>query len=301
LELTLVINGDATVCAISNNYTIPDLPPGATVHWEALPLGVATINNPNSPQTTLTKNADGMITLTATVSNACGTSPVAVSKSNIVFGLPWVDGGYTSNGNYYPISFYTEPPDIPNVICTGQTATTQFTPSPETIVQWSRVSANPTNTTWSQSGNNISLYFWGPGQSATFKMTATNACGVIVRYFAFQSQDCSGGGGGCEQYQVSPNPAVGSINIVVPNIPPPCDPPVLESTSSNKTATATTANTRTITEVRLYDDMGTLKKVKKAKNVKRLSMNVAGLKPGVYFIEIADGSYTERQKLIIQQ
>jgi hypothetical protein len=30
-------------------------------------------------------------------------------------------------------------------------------------------------------------------------------------------------------------------------------------------------------------------------------MNVAGLKPGVYFIEIADGSYTERQKLIIQQ
>jgi hypothetical protein len=41
--------------------------------------------------------------------------------------------------------------------------------------------------------------------------------------------------------------------------------------------------------------------VKKAKNVKRLSMNVAGLKPGVYFIEIADGSYTERQKLIIQQ
>ena len=79
----LPLNGDATVCATSNSYTIPNLTSGAIVQWDAFPLGVVTINSPNSPQTTITKITDGIVTLTATItnSNACVGVNTSFSKT----------------------------------------------------------------------------------------------------------------------------------------------------------------------------------------------------------------------------
>lgn len=287
------------ICSGNAQYTINGMPPGATVSWSLSSTTDASITGCSTcSSVTLTRNtgANISVVLTATV-NYCGfTSTIPYT---VVLGLPQVDGGYTAGGNSYLINYATTPPSIPNVICTGQTATTQFTVSPGTTVQWSRVSASPTNTTWSQSGNNISFYFWGAGQSATFKMKATNGCGAVERYYTFQSQDCGGGGGGdCNQFEVSPNPAVNTVTIIVPNIPPPCEPPILEGISSPKTAAT---NQRTITEVRLYDNTGALKKVKKANKAKQLSMDVSNLKEGIYFIEITGGTYKEKQKLVIQK
>ena len=52
--LPLSINGDNAFCTTSNNYTIPNLPAGATVQWSASPSGIVTINSADATQTTLT-------------------------------------------------------------------------------------------------------------------------------------------------------------------------------------------------------------------------------------------------------
>ncbi len=81
------INGDNSFCTTSNNYTIPNLPIGATVQWQATPFGIVTINSPNSPQTTLTINSNGVITLTAIISNVCG-EQITLTRENILVGAP---------------------------------------------------------------------------------------------------------------------------------------------------------------------------------------------------------------------
>ncbi len=79
------LNGDNFFCNTSNLYSVAGLPTGATVQWTATPNGLATINSPNSNQTTLTKNADGIVTLTARVTPVCGT-PYNVVRNNITSG-----------------------------------------------------------------------------------------------------------------------------------------------------------------------------------------------------------------------
>ncbi|HEY8660612.1 MAG TPA: S8 family serine peptidase, partial [Hanamia sp.] len=80
------IAGDNIFCNTpSNNYTIPNLPSGASVNWSVTPGGIATPNTPILPQTTLNKNGDGVITLNAIIS--CGAS-ITITKSNISVGKP---------------------------------------------------------------------------------------------------------------------------------------------------------------------------------------------------------------------
>ena len=83
----LSISGDALFCTTSNPYTIPNLPAGSTVSWSTTPTGIATPGTYNLTQTTLTKSANGVIILTATISNICG-GPITLTKSNIVVGTP---------------------------------------------------------------------------------------------------------------------------------------------------------------------------------------------------------------------
>jgi hypothetical protein len=63
------------------------LPVGSTVSWSTTPTGIATPGTYNLTQTTLTKSANGVIILTATISNICG-GPITLTKSNIVVGTP---------------------------------------------------------------------------------------------------------------------------------------------------------------------------------------------------------------------
>ncbi|MEO7049233.1 MAG: T9SS type A sorting domain-containing protein, partial [Ferruginibacter sp.] len=84
---TSIAGDDAFCTTTSNNYTIPNLPTGATVTWSASPLGMVTPNSPNSPQTTLTKNGNGVITLTAIISNTCG-GAITITKQQIAVGSP---------------------------------------------------------------------------------------------------------------------------------------------------------------------------------------------------------------------
>ena len=139
---------------------------------------------------------------------------------------------------------------------------------------------------------------WGNDQQATFKVSASNVCGVAQEFFSFKSIRCGGDPGDpdpCNQFAVSPNPASGHINIYVPLIPPPCDDPPIIISKTKKSKIE-----RGITQLRLFDNTGVLKKQQSTAKTKQLSLNISGLTPGIYYLEISDGAFKERQKVVIQ-
>jgi hypothetical protein len=56
---------------------------------------------------------------------------------------------------------------------------------------------------------------------------------------------------------------------------------------------------KSIEEVNIYEQAGNLKKHQNFAKTKSVNVDVSSLKPGIYFVEIVDGTFKERQKLII--
>lgn len=95
----MTITGDNNFCApTSNTYYIPNLPGGSTVTWVTNPNTIASPSTPNALQTILSATGNGIISLTATVTNSCGI--VIITKPNIAVGkiqpgpitFPLIDG-----------------------------------------------------------------------------------------------------------------------------------------------------------------------------------------------------------------
>lgn len=90
------------------------------------------------------------------------------------------------------------------------------------------------------------------------------------------------------QYVVSPNPASSNVTVgvrkdLLAKKPNPNDPGM----------------TRGITEINIYDQTGLLKKRQKFGKTSTANVNVSDLPTGIYFIEIIDGTFKERQQLVI--
>ncbi|MBS1640437.1 MAG: hypothetical protein JSR12_10295, partial [Bacteroidetes bacterium] len=204
-----------TNLCLSETYSINTTWP---VTWDATPLNIVTAN-PTGNNITLTKITDGDIILIATVSAPDGNT-FSVSQ-NIHVGLPIV----LIDNNNITASSNLSTPDY-NDVCTLQSTTLTMEVTGATGVTWSGPSHSVAN--WHTDGNNLVFYFYGNNQQAVFQITATNSCGSITKYYAFNSIDCSGGGDPCGgglttfNVSVSPNPSTNKI-IVVPNVPPPCN------------------------------------------------------------------------------
>lgn len=84
---TLTINGPANFCSCAT-YSITGLPAGSTVTWSASPSGTVTIT-PIGNTAQVCKQLNGIVTLTATISNVCG-PPISITKPNISVGTPSV-------------------------------------------------------------------------------------------------------------------------------------------------------------------------------------------------------------------
>lgn len=270
----LSISGDASFCTTSKLYTIPGLPAGATVSWDASPYGIVTINNPNSPSTTLTTQGSGIITLTATISNVCGGSQIIITKQPITVG-DQLTGTITQGGNNIPMLTY-------NSIAAGPTSVT---------FQWPGVSGiscyqSSSNPSVSQTG--FIYYpsqskFWftlSKGQSITVSFSGTGCGGATV---ATRSFSVSG-----YYYIISPNPASGTVNIK-PN-----------SSSSNVKTESLKAGTNI--QVSITDVNGSIKKQQQfSGSTTNMQLNVANLIPGTYFVHIINGNINETQQLIINR
>jgi len=279
----LSINGDNIFCTTSNNYTIPNLPAGATVLWQVSPQGIATPNTPNSPQTTLTRNGDGTVTLTGTVT-ICG-NPVTIAKQ-INVGAPTIASGITDlNANLLGPVDYDLIQQEENIICLGEVYPTTVIANMDvrgaSSAAWTKVRDLSGRVIGSPSGDyNLSVTFRLANESALFKLDATNTCGTTTRQYVFTSVNCG------QRYSVFPNPASSTATITAK-----------ESTADKSNASEDVA----ITEINIYDQVGNMKKHQTYGKAKKATLNVSGLKSGLYFIEVINGKYKERKQLIIQR
>lgn len=225
--------------------------------------------------------------------NAKANYPNSISSTNagakLITGVPYVYSTYNYNGSQNPIHLW-QSDQYYNPVC--NLASTKITTAIQgaTSFTWTKVTSNPSNITWTTNdGNNLDFYFWNVGQIAVFKIDASNTCGTTTQQYGFKSVTC--GGGGCLSYAISPNPTQGTLNVVVPNIPAPCY-------LTNSSISATTSNIG-IVELKVYDQSGNLKAQKKYTKSKQATLDISLLKAGVYFVDISDGTKTERQQVII--
>ena len=120
------------------------------------------------------------------------------------------------------------------------------------------------------------------GVNTQISVEAINPCGTSSRSYRTVKAPCWGGGA----FMVSPNPATSVITI---------------SPRPDNTAKSAANANKTFTEIRIYNMQGELKKYQRYNKAKQASLPVHDLKNGIYFIEITNGTYKEKQQLSIQK
>ncbi|MBK0383940.1 S8 family serine peptidase [Pedobacter sp. SD-b] len=94
------ISGVSSICEVSGNYEIADLPAGVIVNWSI--TGNATTLSQTNNIATLTKINDGFVTLTATINTPCGT---VIRTKEITVGIPYFNSvvlaSSTGPSNYF--------------------------------------------------------------------------------------------------------------------------------------------------------------------------------------------------------
>ena len=267
------ISGDASFCTTSKPYTIPGLPTGATVTWSASPFGIVQINSPNSNSTTLTNISSGVITLTATINNTCGTYQVS---TQVTVGNP-LTGTINQGGILTPM--YTV-----NSISAGPTSVS---------FQWPGVSGiscyqSSSNPPVSQTGfiyyayNNSFWFTLSAGQSITVNFSGTGCSGTTI---ATRSFTVSG-----HHYIVTPNPATNTFTI---------SPNTQSGNPKTLNAQESSGGIRLVT---ITDVTGVVRQSQSfAGNTNTVQMNVSNLPRGNYFVEISDGNHIETLQLLINK
>lgn len=213
---------------------------------------------------------------------------VPVPPKSVHQGLPNLYSRY-SNGDLVKFTYPENAIDY-NLVCNLESKTVNMTLTGGSGT-WQRTAANPTNTLWSTSSNNLNFYFYQAGQTATFRFNGINSCGNVTQYFSFKAKTCSGT---CDQYAISPNPSSSTLNIIVPNIPAPC--------GSTTFATEQAEQIESIVSIRsfkVYDAHGQVKRSNEFKDgVKATDIDISDLHKGLYFLEISDGNHIEIHRFI---
>lgn len=271
--------GGLNICNGSQTIQVRAVSDAISYDWTvSSPL---TINGAQSCTTTgnsvnvQTNGFQGNSEISVTANTSCGISS-NTATGELRIGPPKI---YSNN----PLAFYDG--STYNNVCNLQNYSTSMNIQNADYVEWTRIAANPTSTSWYQSGANLNLYFFAVDQTAAFNVYASNTCGSLNNQFGFKSINCGGGGGCLVTYSTYPNPASQSTKVT-PNIPAPCDP-ILQTAVINGT-------------VSVYDKQGIKKKSLTYKGYQDMNIDVSDLKDGLYYINIFDGTTTSSVRLIVK-
>lgn len=277
------VTGDNSICGTSNNYSVANLPTGASVTWSVSPAGIVTINSPYSTQTTISAISTGTITLSATITAGCSGT---VSKSNIIVSGPSnIDCQIIGNGTCYQSKN----------ICTNQLNTWRYfsipnyNPSGVTGFQ-----LNVTGSSYFSNGTNaktVTTSYWDTHDIAVYvtgncdiTVRPFNNCGVstyapyVVSYRIMTA--------GCYySYIVSPNPTSSSITIAL---------------DSKATLIKDKMGNLQFTEIEIVDKLGNLKKkIKLSVATNRATLDLSFLPADTYIIRIFSAGIWEDHKVIV--
>lgn len=286
--ITPSITGPDFICSNGSGvYQLTALPAGSNVTWSASTTFV-TLTPAGSSVTVTDNGTHNYFTLTATITNPCGTSYAATKQFFI--GEPVVQGSFTVNGTTHVLTPAGRLDlSYPNVACYGYQTSTNMNIQGAGTVTWTNAGMS-SPVSWSQVGNNLRFTFSEPDQWAIFRVTVTNNCGTTSYTYRFKSESC--GGVPPVNPIIQPNPAAENILISIPQ------------TKYAEDVNARAANpvkNGNITEVRVYDMTGKLRlRQRFTGNSKKEQMNVGLLNNGNYIIEVfIDGRKKSTEKLFI--
>ncbi|HSC37533.1 MAG TPA: T9SS type A sorting domain-containing protein [Chitinophagaceae bacterium] len=271
-QLALSISGDDLFCTTSNPYTITNLPAGATVSWSTNPQYFATPNCANCTSTTLSYGNDGLVTLTATLTNVCGGQTKTITKT-VRSGSTPPTGFYYSGGVYNTLvdeisgSNYLTPN---NWILVHANSAVNGTP------QWTPLGGF--DYSWTIAGNELEVNVQADGYAA-FQMNINGECGTISKTYIFEPN------GGNFALSVAPNPATSEVTISVDD--------------QNATQAANGKAVRGIRQMIISDKLGNVVlKRNFPDHTKRARVNVSTLTSGFYIIQVFDGKNWRAFKLL---
>ncbi|RWZ85748.1 MAG: T9SS type A sorting domain-containing protein [Hydrotalea sp. AMD] len=282
----LNISGNLSNCN-SEIYSLSGAPSPASITWSAYP-NILSFSPTTGHSTTATKTGNGVVTLTASVSNSCTGIVYPISKQ-ISVGTPTIQGWYNSPTNpVEPLKPYSRFQTDYNDACYLQYITTNMQVSPGATVVWDTPSLSSASIPWSQTGNNLRFYFTDINQWGIFPIYATNACGTNSLRYRFQSSNgCAGTlslrnvqsgiamDESLEKFAVFPNPAKNLLYVAIP----------------------ADSIDRAHAQIHLMDFSGkTLQSIQKVNTLNTFNMN--GFASGMYLIEITDKNKRIIKKII---
>lgn len=254
------ISGPAYFCGSSAAYSIANLGCSATITWSVSNSNVQ-LSCTSCNQTTLTKVTNGPVTLTASISNACGVS-TTITK-NITVGAPPIT--FTSNNNYP---------------CSG---------TYQTWLLSIDTPANGSNWYWyvdylSEGGD---VYIDNPYGSFTYidvsgtagiRLSYTDLCGVAKQDGVTVYSYCSE-----YSFTLSPNPARETVTV-----------------KTNKQTLAKNSSPDLIYAIMITDRFGNIQKsVQYKPGVESTKISLSGLKAGMYILSVFNNKRWSSQTLII--
>jgi hypothetical protein len=277
------------------------LPAGASVAWSATPAGTVSLQ-PNGSSVTVTKKPkiSGDFSLTAAITDACNTSPIIVSRNLVAGAYP-----ITISGPYNMQHF------IDGVVCAGKQYYFMVNDS-ETGQSYTWTLSPPvgsSNLPTLYAGSTVYIPFNNETGNYTLQVSKTNSCGTAFDGMTINVQECMNG------MIASPNPATSTLNITIADDEQPTDLNNASATISGKTMlssqtstgnakiTDKTKETTGKTTMYLYDFYtGQLVKTWRydENSLKTYSLNVAGIKRGVYTLKMERDHKTSVTKVILQ-
>lgn len=264
---TFTIVGTNQFCQGQSSFSLSNIGPDCIttgITWSISPNNNAVnfVSPVNNPSCTLNVVGNGVITLKAVFSNSCISSGIITVLKVISVGL--IIPSITSKLSSGP----------------GEPTDWQFTATP--LLNGVTYNWYVGNTLDQGGTSNVFNYYYPCNVSKTVKCSISNACGLSPFSNSItKTGECTRAG----RLALSPNPATNTVAVSLIPIPSSQSKSIIE----------------TFNIVRIYDQQGNIKKYQKGNKISQIIINVDNLNKGVYIVEITDGYYKERQKLIIQK
>lgn len=266
----IYITGDTAFCT-SATYSLSELD-GGTVTWSVSPGGVVSLS-PSGNSVTAAKITEGDATITAVLTRACGSLTISrnISTQPKVTYIDATDQGCYSGFESWYLS---------------------ATPNMSNATNWEWKVDNP-NPNWPIYIDNPNSQYThvevhgGGGVSVTYQ----DACGETSEKngVTVYSGSC-----GNSNITIFPNPASNTITISAPL--------QQQNKTFKKVLPATQVNQVYIKQVKILNSSGKISKQQLfSGNPVEVQMDISGLAPGIYFVEISDGIHLETQKLVISR
>ncbi|MBO9203897.1 MULTISPECIES: T9SS type A sorting domain-containing protein [Niastella] len=268
----------------SQNYSITNLPAGASICWTLSNTTYAYLSGATcSPTVTVNKQQgsnSGNVDLIATITPICGAPYTIVKRIAVDPYLPLGNTvAFSSSNNYNGPILSSFSFLIPGG---SGTATYNITDPYYSGFTWTPI-AVPSGASWWSSGGSVSMTVQAPdvawnSNTCTIRLTAQGPCGTYVQDFSTTSVRTG------SWFSLSPNPA--SSEVIV----------------TSDQSTAKSSEQELIYGIKITDQYGTIRKSLQYKQgLRMVRIPVAELRAGVYMLSVFNGKEWRGKSLVMQK